>query len=158
MLENQNEKENKDQDEKEEIVEGVSSINNDDYETSKDMLGSDLDESFETEEKEVLIEEDEDNHSKTVQTKSEIESKQGEGFIARFTANLVDQLLLLVVALGVFMIGKYGLPLVGLQYQDKIYYPTIFLVIYGVLNLIYIPIVQSTKLKKTFGKVILNIN
>ncbi|MDY5911017.1 MAG: hypothetical protein SPJ62_03190 [Inconstantimicrobium porci] len=78
------------------------------------------------------------------------------GFVARFTANLVDQVLILALTLAVFFAVKGILYLCGLEIKEG-YESQMALIEYVVLNLLYVPITEATKLKKTLGKELLKV-
>lgn len=78
------------------------------------------------------------------------------GFVARFTANLVDQVLILALTLAVFFAVKGILYLCGLEIKEG-YESQMALIEYVVLNLLYVPITETTKLKKTLGKELLKV-
>lgn len=163
MLENPNGKENKNLEE--ENVEKVSEIKDEStYEVSADKVDDILRRTSDSEDEtsdnlvalDALDNEEESEQNNKVDNNQNGETSYSTGFLARFTSNLVDQALLLVLTLALFMLGKLVLPLVGFQYNDSSY-PTIFFVLYAACNLLYVPIIESTKLKKTLGKALLNV-
>lgn len=94
----------------------------------------------------------EENAQKELVKNVEVKS----GFVARFTANLVDQVIILALTLAVFFAVKGILYLCGLEIA-KGYEAQMALIEYVVLNLLYVPITETTKLKKTLGKELLKV-
>ena len=77
------------------------------------------------------------------------EDSKGIKFAKRIFTTIVDQIISLSIALILLMVFDYILKLVGLYVAER---QPMFLIVYIIVNIIYAPICESTRLKKTIGR------
>lgn len=82
--------------------------------------------------------------------------KQKSGFIARLTATVIDQVLIVALALVIMLAAAGILHLVGYQFAAD-HKVKSFFIIYVVTNILYVPITEITHLNMTPGKSLLKI-
>lgn len=70
-------------------------------------------------------------------------------FLKRILASVADQIIAVALSLVAIVLFDLILRLFGLYIADR---QPIFLIIYVIVNILYSPICESTKLKKTIGK------
>ncbi|ATD55845.1 hypothetical protein [Clostridium chauvoei] len=125
---------------------------------NEEILNSENNEEVSVEE--VLVEEPlvEETSENTLVTEEKIEedvvkeeSKAMRG-IRKLLVGVIDQIVIFAASLVVLMIFDFILRLTGFFVAQK---EQVILIIYALLNVIYIPICEATKLKKTIGKKVL---
>lgn len=70
-------------------------------------------------------------------------------FIKKILASAIDQIIVIAVSLLLLVVFDFTLRVLGLYIAER---QPIFLFIYVLVNIVYGPICDSTKLKKTIGK------
>lgn len=125
---------------------------------NEEILNSENNEEVSVEE--VLVEEPlvEETSENTLVTEEKIEedvvkeeSKAMRG-IRKLLVGVIDQIVIFAASLVVLMIFDFILRLTGFFVAQK---EQVILIIYALLNVIYIPICEATKFKKTIGKKVL---
>lgn len=102
--------------------------------------------------------EDENSKGKEIEIKEVIEenksvSKKG-GFFKWILAEIINQTIILAVSLIILFVFKLLIGLVGYEIVNRI---AVYFIIYVVCNLLYSPIMKSTKLNKTIGERVVNL-
>lgn len=98
---------------------------------------------------EAIIKKEENNEEVEKAPKSKLAS-----FFARLIAMVLDQTILIGLSFALLYLFELVLKPVGLMVVDR---PSIYFIIFVKTNILYGPIMESTKLKKTLGKFILKI-
>lgn len=70
-------------------------------------------------------------------------------FVERILATIIDQIISLSVALVLLIVFDFTLKLLGFYIAER---QPMFLIVYIIVNIIYAPICESTRLKKTIGR------
>lgn len=76
------------------------------------------------------------------------------GFFARLISSLIDQAACLVISVALLYVAE-GI-LLGFGYY-LMQVPELFFVIYAIVNVLYVAIIECTKLTRTLGKALLKI-
>lgn len=113
---------------------------------NEEILNSENNEEVSVEE--VLVEEPLVAEEKEV-VKEESKAMTG---IRKLLVGVIDQIVIFAASLVVLMIFDFILRLTGFFVAQR---EQVILIIYALLNVIYIPICEATKLKKTIGKKVL---
>lgn len=106
------------------------------------MSDRDLEKNNDFTQEENIIEDKKDNTNKKVD------------FFPRLIAAFVDQAIALAISIGLLFAFDGILRLIGFFIADR---PTMFFIIYVAVNVLYSPILESTKLRATVGKYLLRI-
>lgn len=106
------------------------------------MSDRDLEKNNDFTQEENIIEDKKDNTNKKVD------------FFPRLIAAFVDQAVALAISIGLLFAFDGILRLIGFFIADR---PTMFFIIYVAVNVLYSPILESTKLRATLGKYLLRI-
>lgn len=77
------------------------------------------------------------------------EDSKGVKFFKRILSGVMDQIIVVAISLAAIVLFDLILRLVGLYIAER---QPIFLIIYVIINILYYPICESTKLNKTIGK------
>ncbi len=72
--------------------------------------------------------------------------------IKKLLVGVIDQIIIFAASLLTLIVFDFLLKLIGLFVAER---EPVFLIIYALLNVIYIPICEGTRLRKTIGKKIL---
>lgn len=102
--------------------------------------------------------EDENSKEKEIEMKEVIEENKSAskkcGFFKRILAEIINQTIILAGSLIIFFIFNLLIELVGYEIVDRI---AVYFIIYVVFNLLYSPIMRSTRLNKTIGDRVVNL-
>jgi hypothetical protein len=71
------------------------------------------------------------------------------GFLKRFLSGIIDQILSIAISLLLLVIFDAIIKLIGFQVSDR---ESMFLIMYIITNVLYRPILETTKLKETIGR------
>lgn len=81
---------------------------------------------------------------------AKVEKKSGFlGFLKRLLSGIIDQILSIAISLVLLVIFDAIIKLIGFQVSDR---ESMFLIMYIVTNVLYRPILETTKLKETIGR------
>lgn len=94
------------------------------------------------------------NHEKhEVKTQKVVEHVKA-GFFARLISSLIDQAVCLVISVALLYVAE-GILLVCGYFVMQV--PELFFIIYPIVNVLYVAIIECTKLTRTVGKALLKI-
>lgn len=96
---------------------------------------------------------EEEKVEEKVEDVNEKKSKKG-GFLSKLVASILDETLIVAVSFAFLYLFDAIIKLAGLFVAQK---QPVFFIIVVVLNIIYAPIMESTKVKTTVGKALLKI-
>ncbi|WP_300386482.1 hypothetical protein [Clostridium sp.] len=102
------------------------------------------------EKKEIVIDEKIDEEKKGLLEGFEDEKVEVKpGFLKKLLSGIIDQILSIAGSLLLLVLFDAIIRLIGYQVADR---EPMFLIMYIITNVVYRPILESTKLKETIGK------
>ncbi|MGG7142306.1 hypothetical protein ACQPVP_02430 [Clostridium nigeriense] len=90
----------------------------------------------------------------TTEKKNEKNKEDGKGikFLKKLLAGIIDQIISIAISLLLLIVFDLILKVIGLYIAER---EPMFLIMYIIVNILYIPICTSTKLKETIGRKII---
>lgn len=118
-------------------------MGNEEITKNDNIVKEELGEHFEADKIIEAVEDDE------IQVSEEKEDSRAVKFIKRILATTVDQIISIAIALVLLIVFDVILKLIGFYIAER---KPMFLIVYVIVNIIYTPICESTRLEKTIGK------
>ena len=120
--------------------------NNEKVEDSKEETNKDEKDSVETGSSEEIKE--------LINGENDKSERKNHTLVKKILSNILDQLIVLAASGIVLLLFDFLIRLIGYMVAMPV---PVLLCIYFIINCLYVPIMEKTKSKKTFGKKILNV-